>query len=1135
MRRSRPLSLLGSIFLLFALTLTPTSCLFGQNADAARDFQNPPDSAKPGVYWFFMDGNISKSGMKADLQAMKNAGLARAIIMEADLGGPKGNVRYSSPEWFDCWRDATREAKRLGIELTTSVGPGWCGAGGPWIDPEHSMQHLRASFARARGGMEIDVVLAIPDPRDPYFGRGSLGPCENAWRDFYRDVAVIAYPTPNGSEKLPDWEEKALFYRPPYSSLPGVKPYLPTCSDNPAVVARLADSVVPYDSIVDISDRMDARGRLRWNAPEGDWTIVRLGRRLTGQTTRPAPEAALGLECDKFEPSGIREHFRQFNEKLFQVAEFTALHHDSWEMSSQNWSENFRKLFIEKRGYDPLFWTPVMFGVPVDSVEKSERFLWDLRRTAQELVYENNVALMKELGSKHGLTFSTEAYDLNPAGDLYLFRAADAPMCEFWAKGYGFETTFSVIEAASSAHTTGRSIVGAESFTTTNDRWKQHPGLMKRQADWAFCLGVNRLVFHRMCAQPNDDAPGLSLGIHGTHFDRTETWFPLVGDFCKFVSRTQALLQRGKPSADVLFLDREGAPQVFVAPSSALTDGKFKDKRDYNFDACCPQVLVETAHAENGRIVFPDGTSYSLLVLPNATEMTLDLARKLRELVDAGVPVIGDAPLRTPTLVGYPRADAELKSIVDSIWSSDSAPTKPDAGAAAINNRRQTLADARWIWANADYFEAQPNERRVFTKTFELPQDFKPDADACVCATADNVYAIRINGVKIASGNNFHVPDVNPIPTRALKSGVNVVALEVFNGGETSNPAGAIAALRLSDSIRIVTDASWINEDGSSVASLGAYDMAPWNVKLDAEINPDATYPSWSVVENKLRELNIEPEFESTGDVRWIRRVDGDVDLFYVGNRLDEPQRTECAFRVTGKEIELWDPVSGRRYVVDDAREEFGRTVVPIGFEQSQSFFVVFAPKSDKTLPTTSALFAPKRSVGVVDLSRDWRVSFDQNASTNRDFEEGRRKTVSFDSLTDWSKSDDAYLRYYSGLAVYEKTFDVDADLDANGNYALEFDDVQVMARVVFNDVDLGVAWQKPWRVEIPADLIRKTGNELRITVANLWCNRLIGDADRPREKRFTRSSNPMWESGDSRLLPSGLMGKAALVQRVAE
>lgn len=1129
------MSLVRNLLLMSALLLASASYAFGQNSNAAQDFQSPPDSAKPGVYWFFMDGNITKSGMKADLQAMKDAGLGRAIIMEADLGGPKGDVLYFSPKWLDCWSYATQEAERLGIELVTSVGPGWCGAGGPWIDPERSMQHLRAAFIQIAGGADVDVVLAKPEPRTPYFGLGSLGPCEEAWRTFYRDVAVLAFPTPKEQNKLPDWEEKALFYRPPYSSMPGVKPYLPTCSDDPNVIESLADSVVPYNSIVDISDCMDADGRLRWRAPEGNWTIVRLGRRITGQTTRPAPEAALGLECDKFEPSGIDYHFKSFNTKLFEVAKFTTLHHDSWEMSSQNWSENFRQLFFDKRGYDPLLWTPVMFGVPVESVEQSERFLWDLRRTAQELVYDNNVERMKKLGAEHGLTFSTEAYDLNPAGDLYLFRAADVPMCEFWAKGYGFETTFSVIEAASSAHTTGRSIVGAEAFTTSNDRWRQHPGLMKRQADWAFCLGANRLFFHRMCAQPNDDAPGFSLGQHGTHFDRTQTWFPLVGDFCDFIARTQALLQRGKPSADVLYLDREGAPQVFVAPSTALLAGEFQDKREYNFDGCCPQVLIETASAEDGKIVFPDGTAYTLLVLPNSTEMTLDLARKLREFVDKGVPVIGAAPLRTPTLVDYPKADDELQTIVDAIWSSGNAPSDPGS-AAKVKNQRQTIADAQWIWSSANY-NARPYERRVFTKTFELPQGFDVSAfnDAYACATADNVYTLKLNGVKIISGNNFHVPDVDKIPVDLLKPGLNVVTLDVLNEGSSPNPAAGIAALQFSDSFKIVTDSTWKNEDGSDAAALGPYNMGPWNLNISTAVDSDATYTTWSVVQRKLRDLGVVPEFESTGDVRWIRRIDGDVDLFYVGNRSDVPQSTECAFRVSGKEAEIWDPVSGRRYVVDVMREESGRSILPIEFSESQSFFVVFMPESDKSLPTTSSLFAPKRSELVVDLSKDWTVSFDQNASTNRDFEEGRPKTALFDSLTDWSKSDDAYIRYYSGLAVYEKTFDVDADLDAAGTYAFEFDDVQVMARVELNGVDLGVVWQKPQRVEVPANLIRKSQNELKITVANLWCNRLIGDASRPVQERFTRSSNPMWGPGDEQLLPSGVIGQAALVQRVAK
>ncbi|MBQ6827245.1 MAG: hypothetical protein IJO46_04450, partial [Thermoguttaceae bacterium] len=112
------------------------------NRSLVDDFLSPPDSARPGVYWFFLDANLSKEGMKADLEAMKRAGIGRAIAMEANQGGPKGSVAYMTPEWLDCWRFAGAEAKRLGIDLTLASGPGWCGAGGPWIRPENSMQHL---------------------------------------------------------------------------------------------------------------------------------------------------------------------------------------------------------------------------------------------------------------------------------------------------------------------------------------------------------------------------------------------------------------------------------------------------------------------------------------------------------------------------------------------------------------------------------------------------------------------------------------------------------------------------------------------------------------------------------------------------------------------------------------------------------------------------------------------------------------------------------------------------------------------------------------------------------------------------------------------------------------------------------
>ncbi|OPZ64452.1 MAG: hypothetical protein BWY83_03188 [bacterium ADurb.Bin478] len=171
----------------------------------------------------------------------------------------------------------------------------------------------------------------------------------------------------------------------------------------------------------------------------------------------------------------------------------TTLHFDSWEMGAQNWSADFAAAFEKSRGYPPLRFLPALTGRVVDSVEVTERFLWDLRQAAQELVIENHVGRLRGLAAKRGLAFSSEPYDLNPCSNMEMGAVADVPMCEFWSKGFGFSTEFSCIEAASTAHTTGKAVVAAEAFTAApGEDWRQHPASMKAQGDWALCAGINR-------------------------------------------------------------------------------------------------------------------------------------------------------------------------------------------------------------------------------------------------------------------------------------------------------------------------------------------------------------------------------------------------------------------------------------------------------------------------------------------------------------------------------------------------------------------------------------------------------------------------------------------------------------------
>ena len=140
-----------------------------EHNELAKRFQNPPDCARPGVYWYFMDGNLNREEMTADLEAMKEAGIGNLVFLEVNVGVPRGPVDFMSEQWQNLFVHAVREAERLGIEITLGSGPGWTGSGGPWVKAEQSMQHLVASSVEVKGPVRFNKKLPVPEPRSPYF------------------------------------------------------------------------------------------------------------------------------------------------------------------------------------------------------------------------------------------------------------------------------------------------------------------------------------------------------------------------------------------------------------------------------------------------------------------------------------------------------------------------------------------------------------------------------------------------------------------------------------------------------------------------------------------------------------------------------------------------------------------------------------------------------------------------------------------------------------------------------------------------------------------------------------------------------------------------------------------------------
>lgn len=1142
-------------------------------------FLHPPDSARPWVYYFIMDGNLTREGITADFEAMQRAGIGGMIVMEVDAGIPRGPVKFMSPEWRQIFKHAVGEAERLGLQITLNAGPGWTGSGGPWVKPEQSMQHLVASAVEVDGPTNFNGILPRATPRKPYFGNAGL-PTEllKAKDAFYADVAVLAVPRTSDTARISDIEEKALYLRHPYSSRPGTKSFLSPLASPPALSNA---AVITAQSTVDLTAKLEADGRLAWDVPPGKWTMLRFGRTSTGANTRPAPAPGLGLECDKFDPTALDAHFDAFIGTLLREigprrksteAGWKMLHIDSWEMGAQNWTAAFRDEFRRRRGYDPIRYLPAMIGRVVDSLEVSERFLWDLRQTAQELTIENHAQHLKELGRQHGFGLSIEPYDMNPCADMSLGAVADVPMCEFWL--YGFNTFFSVIEAASIAHTTGRPVVAAESFTSGDaERWQAHPASMKALGDWAFSAGVNRIVFHRSQHQPQlDRQPGMTMGPYGVHWERTQTWWKMVPAYHAYLARCQFMLRRGLPVADVCYLVAEGAPHVFRPPTSA-TRGNPPERLGYNFDGIAPETLLNRMSVKHGILVLPDGMSYRVLVLPERDTMTPTLLRKVNELLQAGATVIGPRPLKSPSLSGYPECDEEVRRLTDEVWGKDggaknvvAAPTLQPSNiplfqrsvgqgrviwrqatqAANASEASNPLEQAKWIWhREGKPASSAPIGKRFFRRMITLEAKREIESAQAVM-TADNSFELFVNGRPAGNGDNFHETYTQDVAT-LLKPGVNVLAVAAENGGDTPNPAGLIGTLviRFRDGgmLAVPTDGNWqssdIKEDQWTTTTtvtdrwgvaleLGPPGMAPWNRNSKPAAEPEQ-YDSFATVAEVLNGMGVPQDFASDGPLRYAHRRINDTEVYFVANREDRAVSANCTFRVTGKRPELWDPLTGERRELSDFSTNGPCSKVPMRFEPTQSFFVVFRKTALGAKPTEPNFAGLSR---IAELSGAWKVSFDSKW--------GGPQNVTFQTLDDWSQKTEEGIRFYSGTAIYRKTFDLPSDSrfqipdsgirhPASGIQRLYLDLglVKNLAQVRLNGRDLGVVWCAPWRVDITG-IVQAKDNRLEISVANLWPNRLIGDQSLPPEKRFTSTTWNPFKKGAA-LLESGLRGPVTL------
>ncbi len=273
-----------------------------------------------------------------------------------------------------------------------------------------------------------------------------------------------------------------------------------------------------------------------------------------------------------------------------------------------------------------------------------------------------------------------------------------------------------------------------------------------------------------------------------------------------------------------------------------------------------------------------------------------------------------------------------------------------------------------------------------------------------------------------------------------------------------------------------------------------------------------------------LQADGVKPDCEvqsALGDFDFIHRTTGDAEIYFIANRTNFAASTTVAFRVTGKAPELWNAVTGEKKIAVGYEENNGRTFVPLDFDPCGSWFVIFRePNSKHPTPRYENSLILKTAM---EISGAWTVHFDPKW--------GGPETAKFDSLVSWTTRIEPGIKFYSGTATYEKTFDAPSSKPKvkNSKLFLDLGDVRELAEVRVNGKSCGILWCPPWRVDV-TDALQPGENKLEIEVVNFWPNRLIGDAALPKEQRLTQT-NIRELKANTPLPDSGLFGPVKLLE----
>jgi hypothetical protein len=637
----------------------------GSDSDStlARHFKQPPQHYGIRCWWWWLNGNVTKEAITRDLEEMKLKGFSGACIVDAGGQTQQGNSdvpegpMFGSNAWRDLFVHAIKEANRLGLVISLNIQSGW-NLGGPDVTPEEATKHITWSEVAVTGPLKTTQPIPLPPTHDNY----------------YKDIVVIAFPKryiPAGRAPIRNLEVKAAFKegsRSGYDTEKLLDDVPPSIHEEDAV---LRDIVV-------LHNKLDANGKLQWQVPAGEWTIMRFGFTTSGAEVSTSSGKWQGRVIDYMNAKYFNRYWDTFVDPLLQsigpMAGTTLryLQTDSWECGGINWSDQFAEEFKKRRGYDLYTYLPIAAGKIIENREVSNAFLADFRKTIGDCIADNHYRVFSERAAKYSIGIQPESAGphAGPLDGLKNYGFNEIMMSEFWSPSphrSRHEERFFVKQASSAAHIYNKQLVGAESFTTIGRHWNDVPwATMKPAFDHEVCSGLNLVVLHTFTCSPKEmGLPGQEY-FAGTHINPNITWWHLSKTFFDYLKRCQYIQQQpGTTVTDILYYYGDHVPNIGHLkehdPANVLPG--------YDYDLINEDRLL-ALDVKDSKIVLPHGVSYRALVLPTHKVLSLAALRKIKTLASKGAIIIGARPERLVSLSGNPGSTTEFKNIVTELWGN---------------------------------------------------------------------------------------------------------------------------------------------------------------------------------------------------------------------------------------------------------------------------------------------------------------------------------------------------------------------------------------------------------------------------------------------------------------------------------